>query len=73
MLVTVAGTTISYPMGQAAQSGTSFAGTHTYQSQGCGVTSVQTTTRFAGNLMNIQATISPASCAVSRIVAELSR
>ena len=73
LVVTLAGTAVSFPMGQAAMSGDTFTGTHAYQSAGCGLAAVQTTGRFAGNLINLQAVITPANCAQSRFVGELSR
>jgi hypothetical protein len=73
--LTVLGTTIVFPLGQGTQASSTapFVGTHAYNSQGCGVSAVRTETRFAGNLMNLQATITSALCAQSRIAAELSR
>lgn len=73
--LTALGTTIVFPLGQATQAGSTspFTGTHLYNSQGCGLSTVRTETRFAGNLMNLQATITSPLCAQSRIAAELSR
>lgn len=73
MVVTIGTQAVVYPLGSASESGSSFLGTHSYQSAGCGPVAVTTNARFAGNLMNIQAIITPLSCAQSRIVAELSR
>ena len=74
VLTTTAGA-IQYPLGAATLSGTTANGTHAYQSQGCGTMSVQTVSRFAGNLVNLTVELEPsvASCGRSRMVGELSR
>lgn len=72
--VTYAGSTILYGLGSAMITGDSFAGTHAYQSSGCGVMNVTTSGRFAGDLMNLTATLRPAGrCDRSEFRGELRR
>lgn len=73
LVVTLGNTPISFPLGTAGLSGSSFVGANVYQSSGCGISTASSVARFAGNLMNLQVSVTSASCAESRMVGELSR
>jgi hypothetical protein len=73
LVVTVGTTPVSFPLGTAGLSGSQFVGANAYQSSGCGVSTANSVARFAGNLMNLQVSVTSAGCAESRMVGELSR
>lgn len=78
-IVLTSGTTsITIVLGSAVLNGNAFTGAADYQSSGCGATHVVTSGRFAGNLMNLTATLTFANanvqgCARSEMRGELSR
>jgi len=75
LVITPSGNSISYGLGNATVNGNTFAGTHAYNSTGCGRIDVQTSGRFAGNLMNLTIILESSSrdCARSELRGELSR
>jgi hypothetical protein len=78
MVLTSGATSITILLGSAVLNGNAFTGTADYNSSGCGAAHVVTSGRFAGNLMNLTATLTFANanvqgCARSETRGELSR
>lgn len=67
----------TYDMGNATLTGSTYAGGTQYNSNGCGVITVTNIGRFAGNLINMTATLEPAgtgsNCGKFEFRGELSR
>ncbi|HET7292841.1 MAG TPA: hypothetical protein VFM88_10470 [Vicinamibacteria bacterium] len=67
----------SFGLGSAVLNGNSFDGTNSYSSGGCGIVTSRYVGHFAGNLMNLTVTLTPAvrsrDCFVIDIRGELSR
>lgn len=68
-----AGLDTTYGMGTVTLSGDTYRGTGSYTSGGCGLIVVTMAARFAGDLMNLQATLTPARCDPSDVRGEIRR